>query len=169
MTSSFGRLFRRATILRASSNGQACDCSASARRSDGFSAGLSVAPCVIIRVQKRIVKASPSKNHPSKRADREIAQPQIRVAALFPKLKKRPVQGKAQKIVAALDRDADALAEIAAFQERTAAERAAAGRIRAIEPEGERNAVAEQQIDVLAAQRLACGVGIGIGPHLGLG
>src|SRR5260370_38539633 len=98
-----------------------------------------------------------------------MAQPQVGEAALLPLPEQRPVQGLPQQVVAALDRDADALAEEAAFQERAAAEGAAAARIGAVEPEGERDAVAEQQIDVAVAQRRARRVGVRIGPYLGLG
>ena len=51
------------------------------------------------------------------------------------------------------DRDADAFAEIAAVEIGPAAECAAAGRGRAVEPERQRDAVAEQQVDLAALQR----------------
>src|ERR1700758_4435779 len=105
----------------------------------------------------------------SKRADRKIPQPQIRETALLPVPKQGPVQSLPQQIIAALDRDADALAKIAAFQKGPATEYTAAGGIGTVEPESERDAVAEQQIDVLVAERFARGFRIGVGPHLGRG
>src|SRR5579885_3915091 len=91
----------------------------------------------------------------SKRADRKIAQPQIGEAAFLPQPEQAPVESLAQQVVAFLHRDADALAEIFALQEGAAAEHAAIRRIGAIEPEGERDAVAEQQIDFAALEREA--------------
>ena len=76
-------------------------------------------------------------------------------AALLPEPEQRPVERLAQRVVAALDRDADAFAEIAALGERTADEFAAAGGVGPVEPEGERDAVAEQQVGLALAQRLA--------------
>src|ERR1700679_1406721 len=105
----------------------------------------------------------------SKRTDRKIAQPKIGIAALFPLPEQRPVQSLTQQIVAALDGDADAFAEEAAVQERTAAKCAAAAGIGAVEPERQRDAIAEQKIDFLVAQRRARGFGIGIGAQLGFG
>src|SRR5271166_1315735 len=160
MTSSLPLFFSRATILRASSNGHACDCSASVRRSEEFS----IVAVVMIRSIDRYrpgLEQSFETMLVSERTDREIAQPEIGEAALFPQLEQRPVQGKPQQIVAALDGDADAFAEKAAFQKRPAAERAAAAGVRAVEPEGERNAVAEQQIDLLAPQGVARRLGVG--------
>src|SRR6201987_3930308 len=87
------------------------------------------------------------------RAHRKIAQPQIGVAAFFPDPEQRPVQRLAQEIVALAHRDADALAEIAALDERPAGEGAAFTRIRAVDPEGERDGVAEDQVDLAAAKR----------------
>src|SRR6476659_6736211 len=102
MTSSFGCFFSRATILRASSNGQACDCSASARKFGASSAISTVIVC-FSETSLRAKQSNPlfrcargkldcfvaiaslnddhgsSKYHhaASKRADREIAQPQV--------------------------------------------------------------------------------------------
>src|SRR4051812_45289178 len=59
------------------------------------------------------------------RADGEIAQPQIGVAAFFPQSEQRPVQRLPQQVVALADRDSDSLAEIPALDERTTAERTA--------------------------------------------
>src|SRR5436305_10485134 len=69
------------------------------------------------------------------RADGKIAQPQIGVAAFFPEPKQRPVQRLPQQVVAFAHRDSNALAEIPALDERTAAEGAALGRIGAVDPE----------------------------------
>src|SRR5262249_26648639 len=77
------------------------------------------------------------------RIDREIPQPQVGEAALLPQAKQAPVDGEAQRVVAALDRDADALAEVAALDERAAREGAAVARVGAVEPERERKSVAE--------------------------
>src|ERR1700721_3089758 len=89
-----------------------------------------------------------------KRAHRKIAQPQIRVAAFFPEPEQRPVQRLPQKVVALAHRDADALAEIAALDERAARERAAFAGIGAVDPERQRDRVAEDEIDLAAPQRL---------------
>src|ERR1700750_168006 len=91
----------------------------------------------------------------SERADGEVAQPQVGELALLPQTEQTPVQGLAQGVVAAADRNADALAEIAALGEGTALERAAPGGIGSVEPERERDAVAEQEIDLAAPQRFA--------------
>src|SRR5512141_722699 len=104
-----------------------------------------------------------------KRADREIAQPQIGEAAALPQPEQRPVERLPQQVVAALDRDADAFAEELALQERPAAEQAAIRRVGAVEPKGERNAVAEQEIDLATLEREARG-GVGrIRMQLGFG
>src|SRR5258708_7056236 len=71
----------------------------------------------------------------SKRADREIPQPQVGVAALFPEPEQRPVERLPQQVVVAADRDADAFAEETALQIGAAAEFAAVGRVGAVEPE----------------------------------
>src|SRR5258707_13505081 len=90
-----------------------------------------------------------------KRADGKIAQPQIGVAAFFPEPEQRPVQRLPQQVVALAHRDPDALAEIPAFDERAAAEGAALARIGAVDPERQRDGVAENEIDFAAPQRLA--------------
>ena len=58
---------------------------------------------------------------PSKRADREVAQPQVGEAALLPGAEERVVEHKAHHIIAAPDRDADTFTEIATIEEWTAA------------------------------------------------
>src|SRR3984957_1052940 len=88
-----------------------------------------------------------------KRAHRKIAQPQIGVAAFFPDPEQRPVQCLPQQVVALAHRDADALAEKAALDERPARERTAIRGIGAVDPERQRNAVAEDEIDLAAAKR----------------
>src|SRR6266536_2473623 len=88
------------------------------------------------------------RNDSSKRADGKIAQPQVGVAAFFPEPEQGPVQRLPQQIVAPADGDADALAEIAALDERAAGEGAAFGRIRAVDPERQRDRVAEDEIDL---------------------
>src|ERR1700741_4821012 len=89
----------------------------------------------------------------SERADREIMQPQIGVAAFFPDPEQRPVQRLPQQIVALAHADADALAEITALDERTAGERAAIAGVGAVDPERQRDRVAKNEIDLAAAQR----------------
>src|SRR6516162_8670711 len=98
----------------------------------------------------------------SERTHREIAQPQIGVAAFFPDPEQRPVQRLAQQVVALAHGDADALAEIAAFDKGAAREGAAITGVRAIDPEAERDAVAEDEIDLAAPQRRAERIVVGI-------
>src|ERR1700730_9374099 len=88
------------------------------------------------------------------RAHGKIAQPQIGVAALFPEPEQRPVQRLPQQIVTLAHRDADAFAEIAAFDERAAREGAAVAGIGTVDPERQRDRVAEDKIDLAAPQRL---------------
>src|SRR5580698_2525792 len=59
------------------------------------------------------------------RTHRKIAQPQVGIAAPFPEPEQRPVQSLPQHVIALAHGDADALAEIAALDEWTAAEGAA--------------------------------------------
>src|SRR5947209_16710531 len=87
------------------------------------------------------------------RADGKIAQPQIGVAALFPQPEQRPVQRLPQQVVALAHRDPNALAEIPALDKRAAAEGAALLRIGAVDPERQRDCVAEDEIDLAAPQR----------------
>src|ERR1700742_5321527 len=84
----------------------------------------------------------------SERADRKIMQPQIGVAAFFPDPEQRPVQRLSQQVVALAHGDADALAEIAAFDEWAAGKGATIAGIGAVDPECQRNAVAEDEIDL---------------------
>ena len=88
-----------------------------------------------------------------KRAHRKIAQPQVGLAAFFPNPKQRPVQRLAQEVVAFAHGDPDALAEKAAFDERPAGEGAAIRGIRAVDPERQRDGVAENEIDLAAPKR----------------
>src|SRR2546423_2622752 len=89
----------------------------------------------------------------SKRTHRKIAQPQVGVAAFFPEPEQRPVQRLPQQIIAFADGDADALAEIAALDERPARECAAFARVRSADPERQRDRVAKNEIDLAAAKR----------------
>src|SRR6185312_5851753 len=100
----------------------------------------------------RSIRRECERRFASERADRKIAQPQIGELAVLPQAEQRPVERLAQHVVAAPYRDADALAEEPALQERSAAKHATAGRIRAIEPERQRDAVTEQQVDFAAPQ-----------------
>src|SRR3954463_9008804 len=79
------------------------------------------------------------------RADGKIAQPQIGVAALFPNPEQRPVQRLAQQVVAFAHGYADAFAEKTALDERPAAEGAAIAGIGAVDPECQRNRIAEDE------------------------
>src|SRR4051812_7917288 len=83
-----------------------------------------------------------------KRADGKIAQPQIGVAAFFPESEQRPVQRLPQQIVALADGDADAFAEITALDKGPAREGAAFGRVGAVDPERQRDGIAEDEIDL---------------------
>src|SRR5258707_2564297 len=89
----------------------------------------------------------------SERADGKIAQPQVGVAAFFPDPEQRPVQRLAQQVVALAHGDADALAEKAALDERPARERAAFGRVGAVDPERQRDRIAEDEVYLAAPQR----------------
>src|SRR5215467_9999470 len=89
------------------------------------------------------------------RIDREVAQPQVGEAPLLPQAEERPVDREPQRVVAALDGDADAFAEIATLEERSAGEFAAVVRVAAVEPEREPEPVAEQEVDLAPSQRLA--------------
>src|ERR1700721_2628399 len=89
-----------------------------------------------------------------KRTHRKIAQPQIGVAAFFPEPEQRPVQRLPQQVVALAHGDADAFAEITALDERPAGEGAAVAGIGAIDPERQRDRIAEDEIDLAAPQRL---------------
>src|SRR3979490_207494 len=87
----------------------------------------------------------------SERADGKIAQPQIGEAALFPDPEQRPVQRLPQQVVALAHGDTDALAEIAALDKRAARELAAIAGIGAVDPECQRDRIAENEIDLAAA------------------
>src|SRR6202035_1868644 len=86
----------------------------------------------------------------SERTDRKIAQPQIGVAPFFPEPEQRPVEGLPQQIVALAHGDADALAEIAAFDERAARERAAFPGIGPVDPQCQRDCIAKNEVDLAA-------------------
>src|ERR1043166_9094601 len=128
----------------------------------GLTGGRTVgtAPCAVKR------KSSAKR---LKRADWKISEPQIRELALLPDPEQGVVQRQPDRIVAAFDRDADALAEVAAVEIGTAAERTAVLGIGAVEPERERDRVAEHQVDVAALEREAGDIGVRIGARLDLG
>src|SRR5215470_3984973 len=105
----------------------------------------------------------------SKRADRKIAQPQIRETTLLPDSEYSPIECQAHRIVTLLHRDAHAFAEIAAVDVGTTAKSTAIFGIGSIEPEGERDCIAEQEIDFAAPQGEPRCVGARIGANLGLG
>src|SRR5262249_42887271 len=104
-----------------------------------------------------------------KRADGKIAQPKVGEAASLPDAKERPVDGQAQCVVAAFDRDPDTFAEVAAFNKWPAGEDATTLGTRAIEPERQCKAVAEQEIHFAPPQRIARRFRIGKGTHVRLG
>src|SRR3989442_4689689 len=81
----------------------------------------------------------------SKRADGKIPQPQVGIAAFFPDPEQRPVQRRPQQVVALAHRDADALAEITALDKGPAREGAAFSRIDTVDPERQRERVAEDE------------------------
>src|ERR1700724_1803472 len=89
-----------------------------------------------------------STDRESEGAHGKIAQPQVGIAALFPKPEQRPVQRLPQQVIALAHSDANAFAEIAAFDERTARERAAFTGIGAVDPECQRDRVAENEVDL---------------------
>src|SRR5689334_14091461 len=89
----------------------------------------------------------------SERAHREIAQPQLGGAAFFPDPEQRPVQRLPEQVVALAHGNPDAFAEIAALDERAAGEGAALGGVGAVDPERQRDAVAEDEVDLAAAER----------------
>src|ERR1700722_998478 len=93
------------------------------------------------------------RSHALKRTDRKIVQPQVGVAALFPEPEQRPVQRLPQQIIALAHGNSYAFTEIAALNKRPARERAAIAGVRAIDPERERDRVAENEIDLAAPQR----------------
>src|SRR5205823_2337923 len=114
---SLGLRLRRATILRASSNGQAFELSATSRRS-GTSGATSVtvsAPAADTRNRPRPRQSTHLPHGPkirglqrssaksrSERADRKISQPQIGETTLFPHPEQRPVQRQPDDVVALL-------------------------------------------------------------------
>src|SRR5262245_47237616 len=89
----------------------------------------------------------------SKRADREIAQPQICETPLFPQAEQCPVEGLPQQIVAAPHRYSDALTEEPAFKIGPTPEHTAVRRVGPIEPEGKRDPVTKQKVDFAALER----------------
>src|SRR4029078_531515 len=105
----------------------------------------------------------------SKRADREIAQPQVCNTPVPPRENRAPFEPLPQQIVAAPHRDADALTEKPALQIGAASEHATIGRVSAIEPESQRNSVTEQKIDLAALERKARCVSIGEWTKLSFG
>src|SRR4051794_31028040 len=105
----------------------------------------------------------------SKRADREIAQPQIGETALLPDPEQRPVERQADRLIALSDRDADAFTEITVVGIGAAAKGTAILGIRAVEPEGKRDGVAEQEIDLAAPQCGARSVRVRIRAQFNLG
>src|SRR5690349_19504273 len=119
----------------------------------------------------RVWSFGPSRNdgENSERAHREITQPQIGVAALFPDAEQRPVQRLPEQVVALAHGDADALAEEAALDEGAAREGATIGGIGAVDPEGERDGIAEDEIDLAAAEREPQRLVIRIGMQFGVG
>src|SRR3974377_1842830 len=158
MTSSLGRCSSRATIFRASANGQAFDCSA-ARGKDVAGSGIA---------RDTMNPALQNQTWNSKRADWKIAQPQVGKLALLPQSEQRPVECLPQQIVTAANRDADALTDRTASAMGPAAEFAAASGVGPVQPKGERDAVAEQKVNLAFLQRVTRRFLIGIRMQLGL-
>src|SRR5215471_1988176 len=104
-----------------------------------------------------------------KRADRKIAQPEIGEEALLPEAEERPIERLPQRIVAALDRDADPFAEKAALGIGAADKEAAIGGFGAVEPKRECKSVSEHEIHLPPLQGLTGGLCGRIGPDLSLG
>src|SRR5262249_10871252 len=86
---------------------------------------------------------------------REVAQQQLLVAPALPQALERGVDHVLERDVAALDGDADAIAEILGLNERPASELAACLRGGAVEPERQADAVIEQQVDRAGDERVA--------------
>src|SRR5262245_36133512 len=105
----------------------------------------------------------------SKRTDRESAQPQIGKTALLPDPEQCPIEGKPDCVITLFDGNSDAFAEVAAVDVRPATEGTATLGIGAVEPEGEGDRIAEQEIDVAAPQRQPCHVRPRISANLDLG
>src|SRR5258705_13076575 len=105
----------------------------------------------------------------SKRTDREITQPQISETALLPNPEQGPIEREPDGIIALFDRDSDTFAEIAAVDIGAAAEGTAIFGIGTVEPKGERDRIAEQEIDLAAPQREPRLVRARIGANLDLG
>src|SRR5215213_323714 len=103
------------------------------------------------------------------RTDGKIAQPQIGIAPLLPDAEQRPVQRLTQQVVALAYGDPDALAEKTTFDERAAGERAAFGGIGAIDPEGKRDPIAKDEIDLAPSERQPQRVVVGIRMQFGVG
>src|ERR1700709_681091 len=112
LTWSFGFFFSRATIAFACSNGQALDCSASARKSFGLAArsivdietgspgreGVVIAviaseakQSMVQQSKSGLFRCARNNAETSERADGKITQPQIGEAAFFPDPEQRPV------------------------------------------------------------------------------
>src|ERR1700738_487120 len=108
-------------------------------------------------------------NHNSERADGEIAEPKIGKMALLPYPEQRPVQSKPDRVVAFADRYADPFSEVAAVDVGSAAKCSAILGISSVDPECERDRVAEQEIDIAAAQSQPRHVGVRIGAQLDFG
>src|SRR5262249_38838360 len=108
-------------------------------------------------------------NRGAKRTDREIAQPQIGKKAPLPDPEQRPIERQAYVFIAFLDNNSDASAEGAAGGVGPAAKGTAILGIGAVEPERERDRIAEQEIDVAAPQREPRQVRARIGANLDLG
>src|SRR5215469_14415708 len=101
-------------------------------------------------------------------ADRKISQPQIGKPALLPDPEQRPIQRQPHSVVALAHGDADPFTEEAAVDVRSTAEGAAILGVGAVEPEGERDRVPKQEVDVATPQSKPRHVRVWIGPHLDL-
>src|SRR5262249_3363171 len=111
----------------------------------------------------------PAGTRGSKRTDREIAQPQIGKTALLPDPEQRPIERQPDRVISLCDTNAEASAEVASADGGPAAKGTAILGIGAVEPERERDRIAEQEIDVAAPQREPRQVRARIGANLDLG
>src|SRR5262249_62210650 len=77
--------------------------------------------------------------HRSKRTDGKIAQPQVGEVALLPDAEQRPVEREPDRVITALDRDADAVRGIVAVDIGPAAQRATCIGIGPVQPARQRD------------------------------
>src|SRR5262249_57488895 len=99
----------------------------------------------------------------------KMAQPKMGKTPLLPDAEQRPIQGEPHRVIALFNGNSDAFAEVAAVYVRPATEGTAILGISAVEPEGERDRIAEQEIDIPAPQGEPRHVRARISANFGLG